>query len=579
MAAPTESSIRQRVGTRSFDRGAGYFRQGHVHDARRQGDVLKARCHGADDHDYRVEVRLDGAKIVSGRCTCPVGHDGTCKHVAAMLLNWREQPADFEQTPDLATLLSRRDKAELIELIAALVDAEPALEEIVESAVLTEAGDAAHTTESVQRTVTRVLERLSEGGDPAVAAAAIHPLAAQAGRLCAAGEVERASAIGAGIVAAAVAHYDANADMTGDVARGIDATGAVLARCFAGLPEQDPRRGPILQSLFALLQFDVCVAGAGLAGSVSESIAAHATREEIRQVIAWVREIAPPSRRNDPYEAWQRECWGALIADLVGTELDDEEYLEHCRQFGLTAARVARLLELERSDDALQAAGELEEPQLPEVAELFVRRGRAADAVQLMQCRAADSPAAAAWLMDYYEERGKWDDALEWRRHEFEQHPDLVNYRAVRRAAQKAKQWPELADELVETAQRVAEPQARVQILLEAGRVEDARAELERVLGAGLQIGAEVLEDVARALEQADPERAIDLYLQVAERLITSRRAKNYASASKLLGRARSLYEQTGRQQDWKQCIAAIASRHSRRRALQQQLKRAKLLT
>ena len=62
----------------------------------------------------------------------------------------------------------------------------------------------------------------------------------------------------------------------------------------------------------------------------------------------------------------------------------------------------------------------------------------------------ADSPAAAAWLMDYYEDRGDWSDALEWRRHEFEQQPDLLNYRAVRRAAMKAKRWPELADELLE---------------------------------------------------------------------------------------------------------------------------------
>jgi uncharacterized Zn finger protein len=213
------------------------------------------------------------------------------------------------------------------------------------------------------------------------------------------------------------------------------------------------------------------------------------------------------------------------------------------------------------------------------VAELFIQHGRDADAVSQMQCRAADSPAAAAWLMDYYDERGEWDDALEWRRHEFEQAPDLVNYRAVRRAAIKAKRWPELTGELLEVAQRVADPQVLVQILLEEDRIEEAQRALEQLLTEGRPVSEEVLEDVARASEKSNPEQAIDLYLQTAERLIAGRRAKNYVAASDLLARARNLYEAAGRQQDWKRCIAEIASRHSRRRALQQQLRRAKLLT
>jgi uncharacterized Zn finger protein len=154
-----------------------------------------------------------------------------------------------------------------------------------------------------------------------------------------------------------------------------------------------------------------------------------------------------------------------------------------------------------------------------------------------------------------------------------------VNYRAVRKAATKAKRWPELAGELLEVAERVADRQVLVQILLEEGRVADARNELERLLAEEQPVGDEVLEEVARTSEQQEPEQAIDLYLRIAERLIAGRRAKNYVVASDLLVRARTLYEAAGRQQDWKRCIAEIASRHSRRRALQQQLRRAKLLT
>ncbi|MBL8849176.1 MAG: hypothetical protein JNG89_05810, partial [Planctomycetaceae bacterium] len=78
MSAPTENLIRQLVGSRSFDRGASYFENGRIHHARRQGELLKARCYGSEDNDYRIEVRLNGAKVLGGHCSCPVGEEGTC---------------------------------------------------------------------------------------------------------------------------------------------------------------------------------------------------------------------------------------------------------------------------------------------------------------------------------------------------------------------------------------------------------------------------------------------------------------------------------------------------------------------
>ena len=88
---------------------------------------------GADDHDYRIEVRLDGSKIIAGRCTCPVGDDGMCKHVAALLLNWREKPDDFQESPALETVLAGCSQSELIRLVRSLLDADPDLEEVLES--------------------------------------------------------------------------------------------------------------------------------------------------------------------------------------------------------------------------------------------------------------------------------------------------------------------------------------------------------------------------------------------------------------------------------------------------------------
>ncbi|MFO1096014.1 MAG: hypothetical protein U0992_22315 [Planctomycetaceae bacterium] len=563
---------------RSFERGARYFRSGRIHEARRAGNVLKARCFGSDEHDYRVEVRLNGSKIVSGRCSCPVGATGVCKHIAALLLNWREQPADFEEAPAIESVLAQRTPVELVALIHTLLEAEPALEDVLEAALPIAARTPEQTFESVHRTIVHALERLAEGGEPGPAAAAITAQCGQIESRRAVGDFATAAAIGRGVISATIEKYEVNADMTGSVAEAVNHVAGALIRCFAGLTEHDSLRRTILHELLTLLRFDVCSAGAGLAESVSDAIARQVTPDERQEVVAWVRENSPPARAGDPVDAWQRECWGALIADLIGDELSNDAYLEHCREFGLDAALIARLLQLQRFDEALEAAASLEEPQLPEIAELFLKHGRDADAVRLMQCRAADSPAAATWLTDYYEDRGAWDDALEWRRHEFEQSPDLVNYRAVRRAAQKADRWPELADELLDVAGRAANPEERLRILIEECREAELLREVKAAQASGRRFSDRLLEDVAARLEKRHPEEAIDLYLQVSERLIASRRAGNYVAAAELLCRARRLYQSTGREQEWNQRIKDIASRHSRRRAFWQQLRRDQLL-
>ena len=97
----TESDIRRWIGERSFERGLGYFRRGHILDPRRQGDTLKARCLGSRPTPYYVEITLGQGGIVVGTCSCPVGGGGHCKHAAALLLTWLHQPDTFLEVEDL----------------------------------------------------------------------------------------------------------------------------------------------------------------------------------------------------------------------------------------------------------------------------------------------------------------------------------------------------------------------------------------------------------------------------------------------------------------------------------------------
>src|SRR5262249_26344922 len=66
---------------------------------------------------------------VSGaECTCPVGYNGRCKHVAAVLLAYSEDPARFVDLPDIDANLLARGKDELVALVKQLLPRAPELE-------------------------------------------------------------------------------------------------------------------------------------------------------------------------------------------------------------------------------------------------------------------------------------------------------------------------------------------------------------------------------------------------------------------------------------------------------------------
>ncbi len=122
------AEIRRWVGETAYRRGEVYVREGRVRHPRRQGRVLEALCQGQAVLPYQVWVRLgEDGSILRARCTCPVGGDGHCKHVAAVLLLWHTQPEAFAPAPPLATTLAQWEKDDLIRLILRMVARYPDL--------------------------------------------------------------------------------------------------------------------------------------------------------------------------------------------------------------------------------------------------------------------------------------------------------------------------------------------------------------------------------------------------------------------------------------------------------------------
>lgn len=127
----TESKILSYVGEKSFERGREYERHRAIINPKRQGTRLKALCQGSQPEPYRLWVKL-GTQIEAASCSCPIGYDGQCKHIAALLLTFLHSPQSFTPIEELDEALARRSKEELIELIKKALEVEPALEGLFE---------------------------------------------------------------------------------------------------------------------------------------------------------------------------------------------------------------------------------------------------------------------------------------------------------------------------------------------------------------------------------------------------------------------------------------------------------------
>ncbi len=97
---------------------------GHV-----AGDAPSLRIAGAayGQERYELWATLQGSKVTGARCSCPVGGNGRCKHMGALLARAAGDAAAFAVLPALSEVLGALDETALRDLIAALVDAEPQL--------------------------------------------------------------------------------------------------------------------------------------------------------------------------------------------------------------------------------------------------------------------------------------------------------------------------------------------------------------------------------------------------------------------------------------------------------------------
>lgn len=576
----SEQDIRARVGNTSFQRGEQYFRSGAIFDTRCQGRTLRARCSGSRAEAYRLHVTFDEETIVDGNCSCPVGAGGHCKHTAALLLTWLERPDEFAVVEEMDAALERRSKEELIALIKQMLRQEPELESLLEVPLPTSGQHAPSVSpETYRRQAAAVFRRTGdEWGAEAEIADGLQAITAIGDGFAEQEDWTNAAAVYEAVAGEVLEQYGMFHDEGGDLAELVDECVQGLGRCLTAT-EDGAFRERLLHALFNVYRWDIDFGGIDMGAGALDLILEHTSPEERRAVAGWVREAMPQA--TDWSSNWRREAYGGFLLELELDTLDDEAFLQVCRETSRSGDLVDRLLSLGRVDEAREEAQQVGDYELLGLADIFVEHGRGEVAEQLMAERSQESQdlRLGDWLKRYYRAQGRNAPALELAEQLFRAGPGidgLARYQELRELAQQVGRWETMHPKLQAFLRQEQQLDLLIQIYLDEGEIDQALKALPARRKRGLVTsfyGSPSLElRVAEAAEQSRPKAALEIYREVAERLIDQRGRGNYQEAARLLEKVRALYQRLGESGAWQDYIADLRDRTRSLRALKEEL-------
>jgi uncharacterized Zn finger protein len=587
----TVREIQALVGDESFARAQEYL--GKLSAATRSETLLKAHCRGTASKPYRVTVVLrERGGIETTACSCPVGV--ACKHVAAVLLAWRQDPDQFTEVEPLPDLLARRSKEELIDLLLKVVDRFPDAEPLVAAsppsvvraraqAVAQSAAKKPPSVAQIRRQVAAAFDsaEVAEGDyyeydeemvEGAQVAEALEPLTLLAQTYADAGQYEDAATV-YGALADSVAQQYGGAVDDGELAELLDECAAGLAECLHAVTVP-AARASIVQALFNLLAWNLDQGN--IIDGLPEMIRDAATPDERRRVQSWLEGLLKQSRRA--YNP------GADALFILRGDAGDDAYLSFYREAGALDKVVTRLLERGRADEAIAEVEQAPEDYVLRLLPLLAaRRDARLDAAADRIARArSESSRRPEYLLHWRLERAaarrdapavaELTEQLFWLR------PTSDGYRQVKEAARAAGTWKEAEPRLVRRLEQQKQFDLLVTLALDDKRIRDAITFLRFVEATHWSGNPGSLHmRVAAAAEQEFPQDAIRLYYDGARRMIAARNRAGYAQAAAYLVRVRDLHTRLGAQEGWTHIIEAVRNEHKALRALQEELRRAGL--
>ncbi len=573
----SEDDVRQWVGDAPLARARRYAEDERVVYPRREGLLLRAACRGSLPTPYDVEVKLGARGIEAAYCTCPVGGDGRCKHVAAVLLEWLDRPEAFSSVDDLVRGLEARPSSELAAVIVKMLRRYPDLHAFLSEPACAVPG-APPDAEQLQRSVVQAFVRGSYDAWRAgeIIAASLADLLDQVGICRAHGEWQSA-VLAYRVLSTEIMHRYLSVEDEGQhLASVLVISVEGLGECLPHITDAQERRA-LLSHLLDLFVWNIREMDLGLDDTVRMIYLDQASSEERHWLAGQAWEAMPGGA--DPARIWERQDLGRLMLDLEAGHISDEDYLDICREAALSRERIARLLSLARTSEAIQVASEADDTDLLPVADLLTQAGLGEAARSLVMGREAARPddRLLAWLKEQARANDDPVAAQDLARQLFWRLPNTERFAALRDATEPLGTWEEERARLFERLLREGHLRAAMHIALDDG---DVAAALQYAEAAPLPTYSGQLTEyvaIARAAEDAHPRQAIRLYVAYAEALVRDKQRGAYAEAALTLKRVRRLYAGLGEPRALDDYIAQLRTGNRRLRALQEELDRAGL--
>ncbi len=567
-----EEDIERQVGRRGLQRGWDYFRSAALVETYRQGQQLKAACLGSGRHPYQISIDFDDQGIRAARCTCPIGEHGHCKHVAAVLVCWREAPDRFLASEAWEDSLGRCSREQLWGIIKQLLEDRPELRRTVESLVPPEETLAAQPIPPDRAAVLRLdLQRAQGRPEELLGVAAA--IKVQADRLADQHEPLEAAGLYQALLRELIDLPGTLDAQHPELIELVQDSAESLANQLASLNPQAQQRYTALRVLVDLFALDVRQSALCLGIDLPRLLLPRCTHRERQLLADWIGSLLASSQRRD-----ERRRLGALMLEFAGHQLDEQAFEDLCRRserwFDLVRYRLRRG-ELDR---ALEEADRAEDEDLARIAELLVLQRHEQAALQWVQGRLARAahPGLNQWLEEHRRRQRQRVELLEACEKVFRLQPTMAAYRQVRGLAKQLDRWDALREPCLQLLREARLLPLLVRIYLEENDLDQALAEIASEPSLAHEMGLALR--VAKAAERLRPSEAGALYRQAAERHITRGGREHYVLACRLLRKAHRLGKEAGQSGAWQDYLRDLQHRHRRLSALLEEMDKAGLL-
>ncbi|HPP53878.1 MAG TPA: SWIM zinc finger family protein, partial [Thermoguttaceae bacterium] len=514
-----DGEIEKRVGSRALRRGWEYFQKGALRQLRRQGKTIHGLCRGTSFEPYRVRVLFNDAGVAEADCSCPIGQGGYCKHVAALLVAWREKPQAFRALEELENALDRCTRRELVEIIKKLLELHPEMEEAVCSWAPKVAADRSPPDAAAYRSQVKALLQQAGRVDPPEwerTAERLWAILEIAEAFASQRESENASVVYRAILEEMLAYEQTQEIFHWPLSRIVDACVEGLEKVLADRETAPDIRTGVLRILLSLLRRNLELFGS-LREDVGEVFRRQTTPTEKSLLSQWIESLAGLADS----QAIKR-LWGGLLLELAGQEVDMDGFARICRTTGRHFDLVRRLVLWGRVEEALQEAQHLAEDELLQLADLLDAAGRSSQAEQLVEKRLADRPQGplADWIARHRQTQEHKNRLVDLAEQIFRLEPSFEAFLQLRQAARSVGRWDPLRSELLAHLEQIGQWGLLARILLE-------EKELGRALTLLQTHPAEHLEtwetEIAQMAEQLYPAEALEIYRRRVDRLVAQR--------------------------------------------------------